>query len=647
MDLTPHIGEIARRLLNAPNRRLSSTTQLRFGRNGSVAVEIAGEKAGTWYDHESKTGGGALELIEAELGLIDSEATDWLRREIGIGDRPAPTFPRGQYIVATYGYRDEADALLFEVLRYGPEKTFRQRRPDNKGGWSWSTRGARLVPYRLPELLAAIKVGETTYIAEGEKAVERLRDEGLAATCSAGGAGKWRDEFSEHFTGANVVVLPDNDTAGAAHADQVARSLISVARQVSILNLAKYEPRLPLKGDAFDWFELGRTAEDIGWLVEGIDPIAGVSKSDADQKPTLALINPVSLAGLRVPERQWLVPDWVPIGRATGMYGAGGSGKTLLAQQLSTSCAIGGPWLGLTVTRCRSLLVFCEDDLPEMHRRQADINACYECSFADLEPIRWLPRLGDDNMLMTFADRPRATAFLDQILGAARDHDARLIVLDTLADVFGGNENDRAEARAFAQSALGYLAREIRGAVLTLAHPSRSGINSGTGESGSTAWEGTFRARFYLSTPDFEASEPADVDRRVLTRKKSNAARRDETIELRWRDGVFHAVTAASGIIASIERRTCERVFLDLLDRTTIEGQWVSHNPRSGTYAPRIFAKRPDREKFKQADFDRAMQALFASDEIVVGSYKGVNRHEHECIMRRADKAALGALGHE
>ncbi len=41
-----------------------------------------------------------------------------------------------------------------------------------------------------------------------------------------------------------------------------------------------------------------------------------------------------------------------------------------------------------------------EDDLAEMHRRQEDINAHYGCTFADLEAMRWLPRLGEDNVLM-------------------------------------------------------------------------------------------------------------------------------------------------------------------------------------------------------------------------------------------------------
>jgi RecA-family ATPase len=185
-----------------------------------------------------------------------------------------------------------------------------------------------------------------------------------------------------------------------------------------------------------------------------------------------------------------------------------------------------------------------------------------------------------------------------------------------LADVFSGNENDRSQARAFAQQALGRLARETQGAVIALAHPSRAGINSGSGESGSTAWIGTFRSQLYLSTPKLDEGEPPDPNARILTRKKSNAARRDETIELRWSDGVFLPVHAPTGVLGSIERRTCERVFRDLLERTTAEGQPVSSSSRAGNFAPKLFATRPNRERFSRADFERAMQALFASRQI-------------------------------
>ena len=71
--------------------------------------------------------------------------------------------------------------------------------------------------------------------------------------------------------------------------------------------------------------------------------------------------------------------------RVTALYGAGGEGKTTLAQVLATVSALAldgaARWLGLQVRRCNSLLVFCEDDLDEMHCRQAEINSALRLQF--------------------------------------------------------------------------------------------------------------------------------------------------------------------------------------------------------------------------------------------------------------------------
>jgi hypothetical protein len=57
MTSPDQIGEEARRLFGEPNKFLSSSRQLRFGKKGSLAVELAGEKAGVWFDHEAQKGG--------------------------------------------------------------------------------------------------------------------------------------------------------------------------------------------------------------------------------------------------------------------------------------------------------------------------------------------------------------------------------------------------------------------------------------------------------------------------------------------------------------------------------------------------------------------------------------------------------------
>ena len=234
------------------------------------------------------------------------------------------------------------------------------------------------------------------------------------------------------------------------------------------------------------------------------------------------------------------MPEWIPCGVVTGLYGDGGLGKSLLAQQLQTAIALGSAWLALPVETGATLGVYCEDSHDELWRRQTDINAEYEIDFDSLASVHWLPRLGEDNLLMTFARGVgELTPFHSHVLEAALDLEARLVIVDTAADTFGGNENDRSQVRQFVSRALGSIAQKINGAVLLCAHPSRSGLSSGEGDGGSTGWSNAFRSRLYLRAPDQENGEKPDPNARVLERRKANYASRNDEIRLRWRNGVI------------------------------------------------------------------------------------------------------------
>ena len=162
---------------------------------------------------------------------------DYVRRKLGLppfkpgNGKDHASQPQQKIIAKAYDYCDEGGSLLFQVVRYAP-KDFRQRRPDGKDGWIWNLEGVRRVPYQLPELLEALGSEKPVFICEGEKDVDALRLLGIPATCNPQGAGKWRDEYSEHFRGATVCVLPDNDAPGREHAEQVALSLKSVGATV-------------------------------------------------------------------------------------------------------------------------------------------------------------------------------------------------------------------------------------------------------------------------------------------------------------------------------------------------------------------------------------------------------------------------------
>ena len=108
-DLGTYIGEVARLLFGSPNKERSSADQMRFGAQGSIAVETGGAKAGTYYNFEHKRGGGVIQLLAFEAGVIGPRANEWLRANIGIDIESEQRGKRfTDRIEATYDYRDES-----------------------------------------------------------------------------------------------------------------------------------------------------------------------------------------------------------------------------------------------------------------------------------------------------------------------------------------------------------------------------------------------------------------------------------------------------------------------------------------------------------------------------------------------------------
>jgi putative DNA primase/helicase len=83
LALAGRTAELAIALLGEPNRAISGRRELRFGRHGSLAVVIAGSKAGLWHDHESGRGGDMLSLIMRERGGDFLQAVELAERFIG------------------------------------------------------------------------------------------------------------------------------------------------------------------------------------------------------------------------------------------------------------------------------------------------------------------------------------------------------------------------------------------------------------------------------------------------------------------------------------------------------------------------------------------------------------------------------------
>ena len=228
-----------------------------------------------------------------------------------------------------------------------------------------------------------------------------------------------------------------------------------------------------------------------------------------------------------MPERKWFVEGWIPDRTVTNLSGDGGSGKTEIILQLIAASSLGTHGSAKTCRLVRCLYYGAEDEADELHRRLETIVAQSGHELSDLDGIRLIPMAGLDAVLAE-PDRKgnlAVTTIYPKLVSQAKALRPKLIVIDPSADVFGGDEINRAQVRKFVSMLRG-LAMEIDCAVLLLSHPSLTGMSSGTGTSGSTAWNNSVRSRLYLEIKSPEA--------RILTVVKANHGKVGEKIEMRW-----------------------------------------------------------------------------------------------------------------
>jgi RecA-family ATPase len=353
------------------------------------------------------------------------------------------------------------------------------------------------------------------------------------------------------------------------------------------------------------------------------DPLAAAAKlvKKRQRKPnghappdrTITTINFLDLPEVEPAPRRFRVGGWLPIPCLSSCYGTGGIGKSLLAQMLATCCATGRDFFGAGVAPAPVLGIFGEDDDEEFKRRQWRINQAWGLKFKDLADLHLEGAAGLDNILCGFPNGaaehgPLYHALLDRI---ERDR-LGLIMLDNRAQMFLGNENDRAEATYSGNLCAG-LARQIDGAVLLLGHEAK---NADSEYSGSTAWDAVTRSRWWLHNVEGKGKDP----QLVLERRKSNYAP-PETIKLAWRNGLLVAadeehMTPADRLAHQLRQGAACQAFLDALDQLTDRGRTTSDSRNANNYAPAFMVAEGLNADFTRSELEQAMRDLFAAGRI-------------------------------
>lgn len=336
--------------------------------------------------------------------------------------------------------------------------------------------------------------------------------------------------------------------------------------------------------------------------------------NDNEEPGGLNAIDPSEWEGQPIPERQWYLEGLIPNRQVTLLSGDGGTGKSLLGYQVGLAGVLGVETLGFRPAEGRVVYLAAEDDKGELRRRGHDILRSLGRTWADLSGnMRVIPMAGKDAELVSEKRRSRElelTVLAQQITELLTKFRPNLLILDTAADVFGGDEINRKQVRFFV-SMLRRFAMDFDLAVLLLSHPSVAGMQTGTGLSGSTAWNNSVRSRLYFT------ADKTDEDLRLLKNMKANYGRKGAETKLRWHEGAFVLDDGKPSATAALVANHADKVFLRMLSAINGSGRRVSSS-RSTAYAPTVMAAMPEREGASKKTLEEAMARLFAENKIAV-----------------------------
>ena len=418
-------------------------------------------------------------------------------------------------------YQDEDRVTVFvkHRLRVGESgKTYRLYKVDTDGRRHPTLGDARIVPYKLPELLDAKTAGRIIYLAEGEKAVDALMSLGVVATTAHSGAGHWPEAITEYFAGANVVILPDNDAPGWGYARKAAEAILPIAKALKVVDLGLQDQG----DDAYEFIEAGGGRAELAALVKAAPKITSVddvtiperlqaisascTKTDEiythqdshvqkqaeiehefalDPKPKEApppkpakTIKIESWDTIQDEPVEWLIQGVIPKGSFTALYGPPGSFKSFIALDIAEAIATGRAWMGRTVKQTGAVLYLAGEGFGGIGAR---IKACkLHHQTEDGAPI-YIVR--HQLNLRSSAEDFNALMMAVVQLVEQTGMEFSLAIVDTLARAFGGgNENSSEDMGAFI-TAMGKVQEFLNCALMVLHHSGKDAAKGLRGHS--------------------------------------------------------------------------------------------------------------------------------------------------------------------
>jgi RecA-family ATPase len=362
---------------------------------------------------------------------------------------------------------------------------------------------------------------------------------------------------------------------------------------------------------------------------------------------------PLDLATLAEHEPEpprFIVPGGLPVGYATLLAGHGGVGKSAIALHLAVAIAFGARWAGIDCAPRKVLYLACEDREGVLHWRLARIARYIGISIVELvDRLDIVELVGHDCMLWERDPRTgyTITPAFGQLSERVRASGSEVLIVDGVADTFGGNENSRGEVKRYVNALLSLLPAET-GALLLVAHIDKA-LARGTGAtsdgySGSTSWHNSVRARWYLYPETLPADGDGPPERTGTLRlelQKSNLGPVDQSIRWRWdaEEHMFLPEPVATQFDREHQAREDRRGILLALKGCSAIGIIVPAAMTGPRTAYHVLAARPEfpitmrSTRSGARRFWREIEQLRQLKLVEEVAYRRKNRHEADQLM--------------
>ena len=307
----------------------------------------------------------------------------------------------------------------------------------------------KLVCYNLPEVINAVGNNDTIVIVDNEEDCVAMAKIHHTATCAPVGF-LWEKKWNNYFKDADVVIsfgswmTADYLKAMIAHFEGTAKSVRIMQVPTGFMNVRSWV-----------------TKQKIGAFALGMSFVKAKFWQDVVER--VQFLMPVKDLINRLEPTKWLIDEFIETNSLSSIYGPAGSMKSFAAASMAYAIATGSPWFG-HLTRKGPVFYLAAEGGQGLRKRFAALEEYHK---AGLENNLWLSSGAVD--LGNEESCSQIKSLIEKRIDMEIEPPA-LIIIDTLARSFSGNESSAQEINNMLANVDRFFRNQWGAATLFVAH---------------------------------------------------------------------------------------------------------------------------------------------------------------------------------